>query len=182
MVVVGFWGPNTVWAVSAAQTKSIAQRALQEGMHVLAVEGDIRPAREGFTMIELMIVLAVITIIAAISVPNLLRSRIQANEAATVQNLRAILSAQGAHHSAHNEYATEMGQLVTATPPFLDHDFLAEPLNGYLISFGGDSNNYTINANAVTWGVTGNRGFFMDASGVIRVSYGEPADENSPPL
>ncbi len=75
-----------------------------------------------------------------------------------------------------------MEDLTNATPPFVDHDFLQEPLNGYLYEFGGDEINYTLNADAAQWGVTGNRGFFTDASGVIRYNYGGRADDESTPL
>jgi type IV pilus assembly protein PilA len=136
----------------------------------------------GFTVVEIMIVATIIAILAVIAIPNLLRARLQANEASTIQNLRAILSAQGAHHAANGGYSTTMAGLAEATPPFLDHDFMAEPLNGYEINFGGTENNYTITANPASWGINGLRGFFTDASGVIRYNSGAPADENSPPL
>lgn len=136
----------------------------------------------GFTLIELMIVLTIIIIITVIAVPNLLRARLQSNEASTIQNLRAILSAQGAYHAFASEYATEMDQLAAAEPPFLDHDFLLQPLAGYLFEFGGTPANYTINANPNTWGLSGIRGFYTDASGVIRYNTNAPADANSPPL
>lgn len=138
--------------------------------------------RDGFTLIELMIVVSIIAIMAAVGIPNLMRSRLQSNEASTIQNLRAITSGQAAYHAANNEFALTMEDLAEATPPFIDHDFLQEPLNGYTYEFGGDEDNYTVNANAAQWGVTGNRGFYTDATGIIRYSYGGPADAESTPL
>ncbi len=147
-------------------------------MHVWCVH---RPT-SGFTLIELMIVVGIIAILVAIGIPNLMRSRLQANEASTIQNMRAITSGQTAYHASNGEFATSMEDLTNATPPFVDHDFLQEPLNGYLYEFGGDEINYTLNADAAQWGVTGNRGFFTDASGVIRYNYGGRADDESTPL
>ena len=143
---------------------------------------DSRQRRGGFTLIELMIVIAIIAVVVVIAIPNLLRARIQSNESATIQNMRAILSAQAAHHAAKNAYAAEMEELVNADPSFLEHDFLQEPLAGYVFLFAGDGETYTINANAMRWGRTGVRGFFSDASAVIRYKVGGPADAESPVL
>ena len=129
---------------------------------------------KGFTLIELMIVVAIIAIIAAIAIPNLLRSRMQSNESAAVGNLRTIVGAQTAFQGANFEYATTFDQLTTATPPFLDGDWTTAK-SGYNYVLGGDANAFTANANAVQYGVTGNRGFFTDASGVIRFEEGGDA-------
>ena len=61
-------------------------------------------AQRGFTLIELLIVVAVIAIIAAIAIPALLRSRLSANESATVGDVRTVLSAQAAYHSANGGF------------------------------------------------------------------------------
>lgn len=55
----------------------------------------------GFSLIELLIVVAIILVIAAIAIPNLLRSRIAANEASAVESLRSITSAEVAYNSAY---------------------------------------------------------------------------------
>src|SRR5512136_2201172 len=60
--------------------------------------------QKGFTLIELLIVVAIIGIIAAIAIPSLLRARVSANEAATIGDIRALISAQSAYQSANGGY------------------------------------------------------------------------------
>jgi len=135
----------------------------------------------GFTLIELMIVVAIIAIIAAIAIPNLLRSRMQSNESAAIGNLRTISGAQVAHHSANNTYATTFDELTTATPPFLDGDWTATK-QGYDFTMGGTADCFTANSDPSTVGTTGNRQFFTDCSGVIRYAVGAAADDTSTPI
>jgi type IV pilus assembly protein PilA len=141
----------------------------------------MKKSNKGFTLIELMIVVAIIAIIAAIAIPNLLRSRMQSNEAAAQGNLRTIVGAQVAYHAANYEYTGAFGDLTGATPPFLDGAWDV-PKSGYNFVLGGDADNFTANANALTYGVTGSKGFFTDASGVIRWADGADADADSTPI
>ena len=142
-------------------------------------------AKSGFTLIELMIVVAIIAIIAAIAVPNLLRSRIETNEAAAVQSIRAVVSAEATFHAQSGHYANTIAELTTGSPPgsppFLNGDWTKEK-NGYNFTLGGTPTNYTLNANPTTFGVQGVRGFYCDASGVIRFNFGAPADISSTPI
>jgi len=138
--------------------------------------------RDGFTLLELMISVAIFAIILSIAVPNLLRSRLQSNEVATIQNLRSINSAQGAYNSAKKLYATTFEDLCNVALPYLPSTFLSQPMAGYTITLAGEEDLYTVVAEPSEWGVTGNRGFYTDASGIIRFAISEPADEGSPPL
>lgn len=139
---------------------------------------------KGFTLIELMIVVAIIAIIAAIAIPNLLRSRLQSNESATIGNLRTVVGSQTAFAAAERGYAgafTDLRNVPIAAgqPAYLDID-LTVLTQGYNYVLVGDGNtlvgssvasvfsNFECTAVPDQFGRTGIRGFFVDASGVIR--------------
>ena len=137
--------------------------------------------KNGFTLIEMMIVVGIIAILAAIAIPNLLRSRIQTNESAAIQNLRTVMGAQTAYSATNYTFATTFTDLTAATPSFLLGDW--DPAHGgYNFVLGGDPNNFTLNANAKEYGVTGNHGFYTDSSGVIRFVVMGDADGAASPI
>jgi len=135
----------------------------------------------GFTLIELMIVVEIIAIVVAIVIPDYMRARIQTNETVAVKSLRTILDAQVSYNSAHLVYATNYAELSSGDPPFLDPGF--QPVrNGYQYTVAGEPYFFTALATPVEFGDTGWRGFYIDATGVIRSQLGAPANAESPPL
>ena len=90
---------------------------------------------QGFSLIELLIVVAIIAIIAAIAVPSMLTSRMAANEAGAIQSCRTIGSAEMAFASVNNQfYRNDLADRVTAG--YLDSRFNGD-FNGYNYAPGG---------------------------------------------
>ena len=143
--------------------------------------------RSGFTLIELMIVVAIIAIIAAVAIPNLLRSRMSANEANASGCMRTISSGQTAFQTAAfvdsdsngvGDYGT-LAQLADpdgsgATPPFVDSVLGGGLKNGYVynvaVTLGSAAANpsYFCTATPTAAGQTGIRQYYVDDTGVIR--------------
>jgi type IV pilus assembly protein PilA len=150
--------------------------------------------QKGFSLIELLIVVAIILIIAAIAIPNLLRSRMAANEASAVGSLRTLNTAAVTYSSTYPTvgYPGTLGALAPASPAtsaaadLVDSVLAGGTKSGYAFTWtagtGTPSNGYSINADAVAQGTSGTRGFYTDQSGVIRYAAANGATSASSPL
>jgi type IV pilus assembly protein PilA len=148
---------------------------------------------QGFSLIELLIVVAIIMIIAAIAIPNLLRARVAANEASAAQSLRQINTAEFAYNAAYPNlgYSADLKSLGGATPcspssttACLLEDVLASAntgtggKSGYVfeatgITSGGLTTSFVSGASPVKFGITGQRDFCSTEDGVIRFDSGK---------
>jgi len=117
-----------------------------------------------------MIVVAIIALLAAIAIPNLLRARVNANETNAQATLRTISTACESWAAANNgNYPAAITDLTGATPPYLNENYIAtSPRQGYNFACGTMSTAaYTCTATPVTAGTTGTRTFTITTGGVL---------------
>ncbi len=153
---------------------------------------------KGFSLIELLIVVAIILIIAAIAIPNLLQARLAANESSAAGSLHSLQSAEITYYNAYPTigYANAIGQLGGATPcapssttACIIDNFLATATPGgvgksgyYYLATGIITGGATYNTAYVTAAApivvhsTGNRDFCSTNDGVLRSQMGSPGD------
>jgi type IV pilus assembly protein PilA len=167
---------------------------------------------KGFSLIELLIVVAIILIVAAIAIPNLLRSKMAADESSAVQSLRTMNTTEILYSTTYNTLSPDLASLGPdaangTTPTAAGADLVdsvmaggiagAAPVagattilskSGYTITYAPNSttppvSSYTITAVPNTVNVTGIRSFYTDQTGVIHTNaLGSAPSVTDPPL
>jgi len=157
----------------------------------------IERKNQGFSLIELLIVVAIILIIAAIAIPNMLRTKQNANEAAAVSDMRSIVTAEVTYSNSYgttNGFASKLTVLAQAATCDQAHACIidinlgcaAEPCyrNGYNFFLMSDSGaapflDFAITATPTQWSKTGSKNFCAAEDGVLRYEVGAAASKGA---
>ena len=155
----------------------------------------MKSKQKGFSLIELLIVVAIILIIAAIAIPNLLRSKMAANEASAVGSMRTLNTSAVTYSTTYGGYPPGLTNLAPATTAtstsadLIDSVLSTGSKSGYSFTWSSGSTdgngnylNYAITAQPTSPGTTGQRYFYTNQSGVIRANPNGSATANSTPL
>lgn len=142
----------------------------------------------GFSLVELLIAVAVIAILAGMAIPNIASTRSAANESSAISSLRLISKGMEGwriqNRGGDNGYPVDYRSLAVGNPGDIDAVLGSGQRSGYLFAGGGDTSQYQITAVPVTFGSSGRRSFYVDATGVIRGAdhAGAAADSTDPAI
>ena len=142
---------------------------------------DLRRRRKaGFSLIELLIVIAIILIILAVALPKLTKARTYAQEMAAVKAISTIHTAETQYYSQYGQYATSIGQLGAAE--LIDRDLASGEKGGFKFTLQPTATGYAVAAVPVQFGTAGTHTYFSDQSMSIHQHNGQEAATPADPL
>lgn len=146
-----------------------------------------RKQKNAFTVVEIMVVVAIIATLAALSVVSMLRARANANETTAISGCRAIATGCQNYYvnATPHTYPATLSVLTSPTsdPPYIDVVLATGTRQGYTFAYNFvDAEHFRLNADPISPGRTGNRYFYVDETGVLRANGTQRASASDPPV
>lgn len=129
-----------------------------------------RHIKSGFTLIEIMVVVGILLILISLTIPNILRSRSVANEAAARANLKTLSDSCHLYHSNRGTFPAALEDLASpnSNPPYIDSALGSGKKQGYTFMYTSVSGVLGFSINATPDGVLKGRYYYIDESGITR--------------
>ena len=120
----------------------------------------------GFTLVEILVVVCILAILASLIVPNIVRARVDANDATAQATLKTIANALENYASANTQYPATTTAMIGPTPPYLSTDYFSGGYNGF--TYTATLSSYTYSVLATPLGATyGSASFTISTGGVL---------------
>lgn len=148
-----------------------------------------RTRQKGFTLVEIMVVIAIIVVIAVIAVPVFIRSKMAANEAGAIAACRSVFTANNIYFGKNQCFPGSLSELSfpAADPPYIDADLASATTprsakSGYYYDYQSD-NRVGFELNAIPQSdFSGSKYFYINFTGVIHYDTGQRANAQDPNL
>ena len=147
--------------------------------------------RRGFSLIELLIVIAIILVIVTIAVPQYNKQMMSAHETAAIQAIQTIHAVETQYYSQFGRYATSLAELGPpasgaagpAAADLISKDLTEGKKSGYIFTVAATPTGYAISAVPEAFNSSGRRTFYSDQTLVVRNNWSqEPANVSSAEL
>lgn len=125
-----------------------------------------------FTLLELIVVVALLSLLVSLTLPAALRARVQSNESAAIANLRTLSSSAESFRATQNPpaYPASLNVMITSVPPYLDSAWSDSQRQGYNFTYAvaGDQSTYSVGAAPQIANISGINSYCVDQTGVLR--------------
>jgi len=129
--------------------------------------------KSAFTLVEIMIVVAIVMVLITLAVPNILRSRVVTNEAAALANLSTITNACQVYYTGKKAYPSSLPDLTepVSSPPYIDPVLAAGKKQGYEYIYElVNDDHFILKANPISGSILKGRYFYTDEGGVLHAN------------